>query len=99
VCADRGTLGYDGHSAGLAAGGLARPKAERNGVGAGGGEGTASLTTVWRGNKDAVRRGPGIRREDGEHWFGSGRILKRCPEGTDGWWGERIRWRGHLTSY
>jgi len=57
VCADRGTLGYDGHSARLAAGGLARPKAERNGVGAGGGEGTASLTTVWRGNKDAVGGG------------------------------------------
>jgi len=32
-------------------------KAERNGVGAGGGEGTASLTTVWRGNKDAVGGG------------------------------------------
>jgi len=41
----------------------------------------AEIKMQWGG-------GPGIRREDGEHWFGSGRILKRCPEGTDGWWGD-----------
>jgi hypothetical protein len=33
VCADRGTLGYDGHSARLAAGGLARPRLKGMGWG------------------------------------------------------------------